>query len=451
MYRSNKKSLGFTVVELAVVIVAIAILASIVIVAYNGIKEKALDASLKSDLDSASSTLEMDYKRLGSYPTTITAANNGGGLIATGNNVFTYNPKSYGYCLTVSNPRLSTTYQIKSSDPTKISTGTCTDTYTVSTFAGSGAQGFADGVATVAKFNGPDGLAVDASNNVYVADSFGHRVRKLDSTGTVSTYAGSGSFGYQNGSSASAQFQIPSGITVDSSGNVYLTDTYDHRVRKITPGGTVSTFAGTGTQGYAEGTGSSVQFSIPAGIIDDASGNLFIADSNNMRIRELTPLAVSSTFAGSATVGSADGTGATAQFSIPWGMAIDSSGNMYVSDYNNDAIRKITPAGVVTTLAGGTQGYADGTGAAAQFNQPKGVAVDSVGNVFVSDTYNNRIRKITPAGVVTTVAGSGVAGYAEGVGTAAQFNQPTGIAIDSKGNIYVSDYNNNRVRLITAQ
>uniref|UniRef100_UPI003743F19A hypothetical protein n=1 Tax=Psychroflexus aurantiacus TaxID=2709310 RepID=UPI003743F19A len=228
--------------------------------------------------------------------------------------------------------------------------------------------------------------------------------------------------GFADGTGRSAQFSKPYGVAVDASGTVYVADYNNHRIRKTTPAGVVSTLAGS-TQGFADGTGSSAQFSKPYGVAVDASGNVYVADFNNHRIRKTTPAGVVSTLAGS-TSGFADGTGSSAQFSKPYGVAVDASGNVYVADFNNHRIRKTTPAGVVSTLAGSTQGFADGTGSSAQFNYPIGVAVDASGTVYVADANNHRIRKITPAGAVSTLAGS-TYGFADGTGISAQFANPT--------------------------
>ncbi|MBX2923721.1 MAG: IPT/TIG domain-containing protein [Chitinophagaceae bacterium] len=266
-------------------------------------------------------------------------------------------------------------------------------------------------------------------------------------TSIVNTLAGS-TEGYADGAAATTMFDHPFGVAVDASGNVYVTDEYNYRIRKITSSGTVSTLAGS-TEGYADGTGATAKFYYPTGIALDVSGNLYVADLNNDRIRKITSSGTVSTLAGSAE-GYADGMGATAMFYDPWGVATDASGNVYVADINNHLIRKITPTGTVSTLAGSTAGYADGTGATAMFYYPAGVAVDASDNIYVADQGNNRIRKITPSGTVSTLAGSAW-GYADGAGAAAKFNSPTSVAVDASGNIYVADHYNHRIRKITQE
>jgi sugar lactone lactonase YvrE len=326
-----------------------------------------------------------------------------------------------------------------------ISTGS---TSTVSTLAGSGEFGFAEGTGAAAQFWGPYGVAVDASGNVYVADEGNHRIRKITPTGTVSTLAGSGTAGFADGSGTLAQFFYPLGVAVDASDNVYVADKRNHCIRKITPTGTVSTLAGSGTAGFADGSGVAAQFYSPYGVAVDALGNVYVADAVNHRIRKVTPSGTVSTLAGSGTAGFADSTGTNAQFNNPFGVAVDASGNVYVADRLNHRIRKITPTGTVSTLAGSTYGSADGAGTNAQFSSLEGVTVDASGNVYVADTPNQRIRKITPSGTVSTLAGSATAGFADGSGTAAQFNRPTGVAVDASGNVYVADALNSRIRKI---
>jgi sugar lactone lactonase YvrE len=229
---------------------------------------------------------------------------------------------------------------------------------------------------------------------------------------------------------------------------VYIADSSNNKIRKITPAGVVTTLAGSGVSGSADGAGTAASFNYPSGVAVDSTGNIYVADSNNNKIRKITPAGVVTTLAGSGVSDSEDGTGTTASFAYPRGVAVDKSGNLYVADSSNNKVRKITPAGAVTTLAGsGRKGSRDGT--AANFNYPNGVAVDSIGNVYVVDSGNHKIRKVTTAGVVTTLAGSGVEGSEDGTGTAASFYWPTGVAVDSSGNVYVADSNNNLIRKIT--
>jgi sugar lactone lactonase YvrE len=314
----------------------------------------------------------------------------------------------------------------------------------VSTLAGSGIQGFADGTGTAAQFYKTEGVALDSLGNVYLADSYNNRIRKVTPSGVVTTFAGSGISGYADGTGTAAQFSYPQGVAVDSLGNVYVVDSI--RIRKVTPEGLVSTLAGS-TSGYADGAGTVAKFNAPTGVAVDSLFNVYVVDSN--RIRKVTPAGVVTTLAGTGIAGYADGAGTVAKFNAPIGVAVDSSGNVYVVDKWNHRIRKVTRVGEVTTLAGsGAAGYADGAGATAKFNYPQGVAVDSSGILYVGDASNNRIRKVTPEGLVSTLAGS-TSGYADGAGATAKFNYPQGVAVDSSGNVYVADASNNRIRKVT--
>lgn len=325
------------------------------------------------------------------------------------------------------------------------------NTITVSTLAGSGIPGFADGIGSTAQFSYPRGVAVDAQGNVYVADYSNSRIRKITPAGAVSTLAG-GSPGFADGNGASAQFNNPAGVAVDAQGNIYVADCFNHRIRKITTAGVVSTLAGNSTNGFADGNGSSALFNAPRGVALDAQGNIYVADADNHRIRKITPAGVVSTMAGNGNAGYADGNSTSAEFSFPRGVSVDAQGNIIVADQDNHRIRKITPTGVVSTIAGnGILGFADGTGTAAQFRYPGSVAVDTQGNVYVADINNQRIRKITSAGVVSTLAGNGTLGFADGSGTLAQFYYPVSVDLDAQGNIYVADQDNNRIRKITIE
>ena len=274
----------------------------------------------------------------------------------------------------------------------------------------------------------------------------------MTSTGVVTTLAGTvGVVGSADGTGSAARFNYPYGVATDKTGNVYVADTYNSTIRKITSAGVVTTLAGTaGAFGSADGTGSGARFNYPWAVTVDGAGNVYVADSYNYTVRKITPAGAVTTLAGLAgNPGVIDGTGSGARFGYLYGIAVDNAGNVYVADYSSSTIRKITPAGVVTTLAGvpGVAGSADGTGSAARFNAPFGIAVDSVNNVYVGDYNNHIIRRITPAGVVTTLAGvPGSYGIADGMGSAARFRYPAGIAIASSGTLYVADSFNDEIR-----
>jgi sugar lactone lactonase YvrE len=327
----------------------------------------------------------------------------------------------------------------------------------VSTLAGTaGNSGSANGTGPAAQFNLPSSVSVDEEGNVYVCDYGDSIIRKVTAGGVVTTLAGTPNrTGSADGIGPAAEFYFPVEVAVDSSGNVFVTNRGDNTVRKISPTGSVGTVAGfPGQLGSVDGGGPHARFNVPNGVAVDAYGDVFVTDTFNSTIREIPVGSPVTCLAGQTGVeGSADGVGGSALFTSPSGLAIDATGNLYVSDYGTDTIRKVTPSGVVTTLAGtaGISGSADGTGAAAKFNRPGGVGVDGAGNVYVADSANNTIRKISSSGVVSTLAGSaGSFGTADGMGSSARFNQPYGIAIDGSGNIYVGDINNNTIRKVTA-
>ena len=314
----------------------------------------------------------------------------------------------------------------------------------VTTLAG-GTTGFADGTGAAAEFNHPFGVAVDGSGSVYVADVGNDRIREISPAGVVTTLAGS-TMGFVDGTGAAAEFNHPYGVAVDSSGVVYVADTGNDRIRKISPAGVVTTLAG-GAEGFADGTGSAAEFDHPYGVAVDANGEVYVADTSNNRIRKISPTGVVSTLAGS-TLGFADGTGSAAQFWLPRSIAVDSGGNLYVGDCYNNRIRRVSPAGAVTTLAGEYPGYADGMGDFAAFDHPLGVAIDGEGNLFVADSENNTVRIVTPDGNVTTLAGDGTAGLVDGTGKTAEFAGPSGVAVGASESVYVSDFYGDRIRKI---
>jgi len=326
----------------------------------------------------------------------------------------------------------------------------------VTTLAGlAGAPGSADGVGADARFNNPNSVAVDADGTVYVADLGNSTIRKITPNGAVTTLAGlAGSSGVSDGRGSAARFVQPSAVAVDRNGLVYVTDFSADTVRTIAPDGTVTTIAGlANTPGTADGAGSAARFFFPAGIGVDASGNLYVSEYKNGTIRKITPDHVVTTLAGDPDVsGSNDGVGRAAHFYTPAGDAVDDQGNVYVADSGNSSIRAVSSAGVVATIAGhpGSAGSVDGTGHDARFNYPAAVAADVSGNLYVADGLGRTVRKITSAGVVTTLAGSaGQIGSTDGRGTAARFGFPEGIAVDAAGNVFVADGDNFTIRKIT--
>ncbi|WP_291274392.1 SMP-30/gluconolactonase/LRE family protein [Flavobacterium sp.] len=316
----------------------------------------------------------------------------------------------------------------------------------VTTIAGSGDNGFADGNGSNAIFNNPQNVAADAAGNIYVADYSNHRIRKIDTSGNVTTLAGNGTNGYLDANGANAQFNHPYGVAVDEYGNVYVTDRDNNKIRKIDPNGNVTTLAGSNL-GYTDGNGVSAQFNYPQGIAVDRYRNIYITDIGNYKIRKIDTSGNVTTLAGS-TGGQADGLGTNAKFSGPNGIAVDASGNVYVSDQGYNRIRKIDPTGNVTTIAGSSTGYADGIGIEAKFSTPNGIIVDNSGNVYVADTNNYKIRKIDSSGYVSTLAGSSF-GFLDGSLTNAKFKGPRGLTVDATGNLYTTDYQLHKIRKIT--
>lgn len=316
----------------------------------------------------------------------------------------------------------------------------------VSTLAGSGEKGFLDGPAESAQFAEPHGVAVDSQGNVYVADAHNQQVRRI-AGGQATTLAGTGEQGREDTTiAASATFSYPAGVAVDGRWNVYVADVHNHCIRMIS-GGQVTTFAGSGRPGFADGPAAQAQFNEPYGVAVDGQGNVYVADAGNHRIRKVSQREVS-TLAGSGTAGFADGPANAAQFNQPMGLAVDAQGNVYVADSSNHRIRRVSNRQVTTLAGSGELGFADGPAEQARFALPAGVTVDAQGNVYVADTANNRIRLIA-TGEVSTLAGSGAFGFSDGPAEVAEFCEPWGIAVDGDGNLYVGDSGNHRVRKVS--
>jgi sugar lactone lactonase YvrE len=316
--------------------------------------------------------------------------------------------------------------------------------------------GSANGATTVTSFVYPAGIARDTSGNLYVADSAGHAIVKMTSSGVVSLLAGSaGVAGMQDGTGTGALFNSPAGIAIDSSGNVYVADSGNGAIRKVSSSGIVTTLAGsTANRGYADGRGTAAMFNNPLGVAADAAGNVYVADTYNNSIRKIDSSGAVTTLAGSAaTRGENDATGTAASFNCPTGVAVDSGGNVYVADSFNATIRKVTSRGAVTTLAGsaGVMGASNLSGINSLFNLPTALTIDNGGNVYVADSNNALIRKVTSGGTASTVAGNaGIAGYRDGTSTTALFSQPRGITVDGTGTVYVADTGNALIRKITS-
>jgi sugar lactone lactonase YvrE len=328
--------------------------------------------------------------------------------------------------------------------------------YVIATVAGNGTFGYSGdgGPATSAQLGLPNGVAIDPGGNLYVTDSA--RVRKVSPNGIITTVAGNGigSYSGDGGPATSANLSNPSGVTVDAVGNLYIADTDNNRIRKVAPSGIITTVVGTGTAGYSGdgGPATSAQIYFPFGLAFDATGNLYIADRNNARIRKVSQAGIITTIAGNGTAGySGDGGPATSAQLRPRGVAVDPEGALYIADEYNYRIRKVALNGIISTVAGnGTFGYSGDGGPAtsAQLSYPFGVAVDANGTLYIPDSFNNRIRKVSQAGIITTIAGNGTAGYSGdgGPATSAQLNLPWNTAVDPAGNVLVAEYGNAVVR-----
>jgi sugar lactone lactonase YvrE len=328
----------------------------------------------------------------------------------------------------------------------------------VLTVAGNGSSIFSGdgGPANLAALN-PEGVTVDSSGNLFIADNLNNRIRKVTPAGIITTIAGNGSSGFSGdgGSATSASLSGPNSVVVDQSGNLFISDNLNNRIRKVTPAGIITTVAGNGSSGWSGdgGPATSASLSGPNGVVVDQSGNLFIADLGNLRIRKVTSTGIITTVAGNGTYGySGDGGPASsAALRSPTGVAVDAGGNLFIADTGNNRIREVTSAGIITTVAGNGSGAFSGDGGPATLAglDPAGVTVDAGGNLFIADAGNNRIRKVTPAGIISTVAGDGSMGFRGDGGPALSAGlNAAGVTVDAGGNLFIVDTGNNRIRKI---
>ena len=321
----------------------------------------------------------------------------------------------------------------------------------VSTFAGS-TSGFENGVGENAKFSRPSGMVVDTSGNLYVADTLNHCIRKITPDGTTATYAGTGLAGFANGSAATAQFNEPIGLAINSSGTLFVADSKNHRIRAISTAGNVTTYAGLGTAGFTDGIPTAARFRFPSGLAIDTAGVLFVADTMNHRIRKIATDGSVSTLAGTATAGLVNGSVAVARFNEPYAIAVDAAGNAYVTENVSNAIRKVEPNGTTSVYAGtvSSAGSSNGPILTAQFSAPKGLHFSASGQLFVADTGNHLVRVISTAGLVSTFAGTGDDDTMNGNGDDAAFSQPCAVASTATGDVYVSQMGSSLIRKIVS-
>ncbi len=339
--------------------------------------------------------------------------------------------------------------------------GTAKAQGSIQTLVGTGAAAYSGdgGFASAASVNHPRGLALDANGNLYFADTDNSRVRRVAPNGVISTVVGTGNFGYggDTGLAVNATVSDVMAVAVDGAGNLYIADASNRRIRKVGSDGKITTIAGTGVEGYSGdgGPATSAMIGRPVALAFDGSGNLYFADSSAQRIRKISTNGTITTVAGNgAQAFAGDGGSATsASLGFPLGVAFDASGNLYIADADHNRVRKVTPGGIITTFAGNGQGGFSGDGgpaANASLNIPSDVAVDSAGNVYIADAGNNRVRKVDPSGKITTIAGMGTNGY-NGDGNASTeslLNYPWALAINGTGGVYISDRANNRIRFI---
>lgn len=325
-------------------------------------------------------------------------------------------------------------------------------TVSVSTYVGfSGTSGYVDGDVSVARFNYPRGMAIDAQDNIYVADELNHCIRRISSGGTVVTFAGSGISGHADGDPSLAKFKNPYDVAVDEiNGYYYVADKGNHCIRTMSLSGYVTTLAGIpSTIGYVDAPGAAARFNNPTSIaVEGELANIYVTDAGNHCVRKIDFTNVVTTFAGTNVLGQLDGNGTAARFSYPMGITLDSAGFLYLTDKDNHNVRRISLGGTVITVAGtGVAGWVDGQGTIAQFDSPTGVIAEK-GNLFVCDFFNNRIRNVSPGKLVSTIAGDGTIGFGDGPGDQAKFKFPADMVVNSEGDYFVSDAGNHSIRKI---
>src|ERR1700739_274021 len=332
------------------------------------------------------------------------------------------------------------------------------------TAAGNGTSGFSgdNGTAAAASLSDPFGVAADTVGNLYIADTSNHRVRRIDTSGIITTVAGNGAEGFSGdgGPATDATLNTPIGVAVDRAGNLYIADAFNNRIRKVNVTGVITTVAGNGDARFSGDHAAATNASLgaPFGVAVDAVGNLYIADTSNHRIRKVDAFGMITTVAGKGTEGfSGDGGPARqARLNFPTGVTVDRAGKLFITDQSNNRIREVSTAGVITTVVGnGDAGFSVDHAAAtrASLNQPVGTAVDAADALYIADTSNHRIRKVSADGMVTTVAGDGIGGFSGdgSAATKASLNSPGGVAVDAAGNIYIADSYNNRVRKLSVR
>ena len=332
----------------------------------------------------------------------------------------------------------------------------------ITTVAGNGTAGYSGdgGQATAAEINKPYAVTFDAEGNLYIVDNYNNRVRKVNTSGIISTIVGNGTAGYigDGGQATAAEIKNSAGIALDAAGNVYIADAGNNCIRKVNTAGIISTIAGNGISGFSGdgGQATAAELSLPTAVAIDTHGNFYISDDYNQRIRIVNTAGIINTFAGNGTNGfGGDGGQATAaELFYPIGLTLDAVDNLYIADSQNQRIRKVNTLGIISTIAGnGIQGYSGdgGIATAAELKYPNGVAIDGTGNIYIADDVNNRIRKVNTAGIISTLAGNGTAGFSGDCGNAitAELSDPNIVVVDASGNLYIADYANNRIRMIS--